>query len=180
MTHSMNILYVMSADLNNFKILGQVIKFAQRNRACLTLLDVIGSLPAPSRMLITSVPTSELRNSVVRNRLEQLQDLIIRCGSDCVEMQARVLFGNRAKEIAGETAHDDYDLVIKNPEKGRTDRYLLRNCDCPVWLLKADDFDAAGQILSSRNPQLTTREAVLARDSNSHFDWYSRAQALFR
>ncbi len=186
MTHTMNILYVMSADLNNFKILGQVIKFAQHNQASLTLLDVIDSLPASSRMLITSVPAGELRNSVVRDRLQQLEDLISRLGSDAVEMRPRVLFGNHAKEIARETAQGGYDLMIRRADEGRTDRYLLRNSDCPVWLLKASDFDAAGQILPSRSPLFMTKkerrvvDSGLARNTKPQINWFSRAQALFR
>ena len=142
-----NMLYVMSADPNNLRILGQVIRFAQEHHARLTLLDVIDSLPRASRMLITSVPTSNLRNGIVRNRLEQLEMLVSRIGSGAVELRARVLFGHRAKQIVHETKDGGYDLVIKSPERGGTDRYLLKHSECPVWLLQPDDYDAAGQCL---------------------------------
>lgn len=186
MTHSMNILYVMRADLNNIKILGQVIKFAQQHQASLTLLDVIESLPASSRMLVTSVPAGELRDSVVRDRLAQLEELILRIGSGTDELRPCVLFGNHAKTIAREAEQGGYDLVIKSPEEGRTDRHLLQNCDCPVWLLTPDNYDSAGQIISSHSPLFTSKEEKLAVDSRlayetkSHVNWVSRAQDLFR
>ena len=44
MTLSTNMLYVMSRDLNNIRILGQVVKFAQEHAASLTVLDVIDSV----------------------------------------------------------------------------------------------------------------------------------------
>ena len=147
-----NMLYVMSPDPDNIRVLGQVIKFAGECHARLTLFDVIDSLPRTSRMLVTSVPIDNLRNGIVRNRLEQLEMLVSRMESGTVELRARVLFGHRAKQIMHEAKDSGYDLVIKSPERGRTDRFILKHCACPVWLLQPDDYDAAGQLQATHSP----------------------------
>ena len=150
---SANILYVMSEGPDNIKVLGQLIKLAKQHHARLTLLDVIDSLPPSRRMLITSVPPGELRNIVVENRLEQLETLVSRIGSDGVELRSHVRFGGHAKEIVRAAAEGGYDLVIKSPEKGGVDRYLMRRCHCPVWLLTPEEYDASGQLIPTRFPE---------------------------
>lgn len=165
MMSSMGILYVMNGDLNNMKIFGQVINFAKQNLADLTLLDVIDSLPRSSRMLITSVPTADLRDSIVHERLDQLEALVSRIGSGSGDLRSRVLFGNHAKEIAHEAAEGGYDLVIKSAEKGPTDKYLLRKCSCPVWLLEPDDYDVYGQIAATHCPQLSMQGKKATSDA---------------
>ena len=155
MAPSLHILYVLSEDQNNLKTLGQVIEFARKHHAKLTLLDVIDSLPSSKRMLITSVPTGELKNRVVRDRLAQLMDLSSRFGADSYELRPRVLFGNPVKEVAHEASTGGYHLVIKISNKDRTDKRLLNNCSCPVWILKPDDYDDCGQLIASRFPRVT-------------------------
>ena len=183
---SKKILYVMNADPDNIKVLGQVIKFAGERRASVTVLDVIDSLPPTSRMLITSVPAGDLRDSLVRSRLDQLETLIARLGSDAVELRPRVLFGKHAKQIVSEANDGGYDLVIKSPESGGADRYLLKHCHCPVWLLLPGDYDAAGQLLPSHGPELAVANDTLPprfsppTGSGHRTGWFSRAQALFR
>ena len=186
MALSTNMLYVMSRDLNNIKILGQLIKFAKEHAASLTLLDVIESLPRSSRMLITAVPTVDLRDNAVQNRLDELEALIDKFRSDSVALQPRVLFGSQARKIAREAADGGYDLVIKNPGRARTDRYLQRNSSCPVWLLGPDDYDAAGQLVAARCPLRRERDHNAAMQyritstGKPRASWFSRAQALFR
>ena len=186
MTGSTNILYVMSSDQDNIKVLGQLIDLAKEQHAKLTLLDVIGSLPPSSRMLITSIPTGDLRNMVVENRLEQLESLVSRIGSDGIELQPHVLFGNHSKEIARAAADGRYDLVIKHPEKGNADRNLMRRCHCPVWLLTPSQYDAAGQLIRTRffEPDMNQGKSPVTFSippgSKHREGWFSRAQALFR
>ena len=179
-------LYVMSRDLNNIKILGQVIKFAKEHTASLTVLDVIDSLPRASRMLITAVPTADLRDNLVSTRLDEIEALVSRIGSDAIALQPRVRFGDRATEIVRAAADGAYDLVIKNPGRRRTDRNLLRNCSCPVWLLEPDNYDAAGQLITSRCPLWKTADSTAAVQyritpaPKLRASWFARAPTLFR
>ena len=186
MMRSTSILYVMSGGLHNIKTIGQVMMFANIHQASLTLLEVIDSLPPSTRMLITAEFTADLRDRLVRNRLGQLEALVSRIRQDSGELRSRVRFGSHAKEIEREAAEGGYDLVIKKSQQGRTDKHLLRNCNCPVWLLKPDDYDASGLLLASRAPQFALKEKKLAVEPSlatgveTHASWFSRAQELFR
>ena len=173
-------LYVMSADPNNIKVLGQLMKLSRECLATLTLLDVIDSLPRTSRMLVTSVPTGDLKDSLVNSRRQQLETLVSRIGSASVELLPRVRFGNRAKQIVCEAKAGDYDLVIKSPENGSRDRYLLKNCPCPVWLLKPDDYDEVGQLLTSHCPQLAGDDGVPPKQFNPAAGSAHRADPIAR
>jgi hypothetical protein len=73
--------------------------------------------PRAGRMLVTALTTGELKARVVARRRQQLQELISTITPDGVDLQARVRFGSRAKEIAREAAEGDHDLVIKHPEQ---------------------------------------------------------------
>ena len=185
MMGSTNILYVMNGDQDNIKVLGQLVDLAKEHHARLTLLDVIDSLPPSSRMLITSISTGDLRNMVVENRLEQLETLVSRIGSDGIELRAHVLFGNHSKEIARAAAEGRYDLVIKRPENVSADRYLMRRCHCPVWLLTPDQYDAAGQLIRTRlsEPGIAQGKSPVTfsipTGAKHREGWFSRAQALF-
>ncbi len=149
---SANVLYVVSEGPDNIKVLGQLIRLAKQRHASLTLLDVIDSLPPSRRMLVTSIPPGDLKNIVVEDRLEQLETLVSRMGSDGAELRSQVRFGGQGKEIVRAAAEGGYDLVIKSPEKGGVDRYLMRHCHCPVWLLTPEEYDASGQLIPTRFP----------------------------
>lgn len=153
-----NILYIINKDLCDMKVLDQVKILANEHQATLTLLDVIESLPRSDRMSITYMPTREIRNRVVANRLNQLEELISMVGQDNDDLRPRVLFGKRSREITREAAEGGYDLVIKTPEKGRTDKYLMHNCTCPLWVLKPGDYEANGQICTSLARHFTAKE----------------------
>jgi hypothetical protein len=145
MAHSANLLYVMGDCTGDMGDLENALEIAKKSQSSVRVLCVMESLPRLDRMLITALPTGELRNRVVSRRLRQLEELIAMIRPDGVDLQARVRFGNRAKETVREAAEFDCDLVIKRPEKGRTDRYLARHCNCPVQLLESQGLSASGQ-----------------------------------
>lgn len=160
MTVLKNILYVMSSGLDNIRILGQVVRFAEERAASLTVVDVIDALPRSSRMLVTAVPTTDLRDQVVRARLDELEQLVSRLGTGSLVLRPLALFGNPAREIVREAADGSYDLVIKSHGKIGTDRFLRRNCSCPVWVLQPGDYDDAGQLVATGCPAAGRANAV--------------------
>ena len=148
-----NILYIMDSEMSGMQALEHVMLLARDHRANVTLLDVIEKLPSSTRMLVTAMPTGDLKNNVIRKQSRQLEELasMLECGP--VELRTRVLFGNPAKEIVREATDGGYDLVIKRPGRSRTDNYLLRNCRCPVLLLKPEDCQTYDEALASLNRQ---------------------------
>lgn len=144
---SASILYVMGSHSSDIKSLEQAIVLAKESQASVTVLDIVEALPRSTRMLITAVPSGELKNTVVAKRLRQIGELVSMIKPESIDLHVRVQFGNRAKEIVREAAAGRYDIVIKHPEKGRTDKYLSRHCTCLLKLLKADGSLVSGESL---------------------------------
>lgn len=94
--------------------------------------------------MITSVPLNELRDKTVRKRHAHLEALVSMIGQGSCKLRAHTAFGNRAKEIVTEATQGNYDLVIKRCEKGPTDKQVAKNCNCPVWVLRPDDYMESG------------------------------------
>ena len=169
MPHTARLLFVMNNVPGDMKNLKQALDLATESKSVVRALYVMESLPRADRMLVTALTTGELKARVVARRRQQLQELISTITPDGVDLQARVRFGSRAKEIAREAAEGDYDLVIKHPEQGRTDPYLSRYCSCPVQLL-----NASGSLMPGSSParpgllqRLLDRRAGSVADSRS-------------
>ena len=157
MRHNAKVLYVMDGDFSEFETLKQVLDLAEEYQCELTLFDIVQNISRPARFLITSVPINDLRDRALRKRLGQLEALISMIKRRSCKLKARTSFGNRAKEIVTEATTGNYDLVIKRCEIGSTDKRALRNCQCPVWVLKPEDYTESGQIIVSKLPQIASR-----------------------
>ena len=161
MKQSANILFVMGGKPGDTSCLKQAIVIARESNSSLTVLDVMESLPRSARMLVTAVPPGELKDSILAKRQDQLEELLTMIKPDAVDMRVRVRFGNRAKQIASEAAGGRHDVVVKCPEKGRTDRYLSSHCICPVQLLKSDGSLVSGQSLRSLGSLRAVRDKLV-------------------
>ena len=145
-----NILYVMGSDQGDIRDLKQALVLAEESQATVTVLDTIEALPRSARMLVTSVPTDEIRKTVLAQRLDMLEGLLATLRPDAVDIRIRVRFGKRAREIVSEAAEHAYDVLIKYPDKGGTDRQLYKRCNCPLQLLNHEDYMTPGRNLMSR------------------------------
>jgi nucleotide-binding universal stress UspA family protein len=148
MPHIARLLFVMDDVPGDMKNLKQALDIEKERESVVRVLCVMESLPRADRMLVTALTTGELKERVVARRRQQLQELISTITPKGVDLQVKVRFGSRAKEIVREAAEGDYDLVIKHPEHGRTDPYLSRHCSCPVQLL-----NASGSLTHGSNPK---------------------------
>ena len=146
------VLYVMDDDLEGMETLRRVLVMAEEFAWHLTLFNVIESTGSSARMLVTFVSPGELKARIVAKREVQLEALISMIAHDACQLSARVAFGSRAKEIAREFANDCYDLLIKCGENNSIDKFLLKNCDQPVWLLSSDDINRSEESLLDRAP----------------------------
>ena len=164
MKQSANILFVMGGKPGDTSCLRQAIVIAKESNSSLTVLDVMESLPRSARMLVTAMPAGELRNSVLSKRQDQLEELLSMIKPDAVDMRVRVRFGNRAREVAREAADGGHDVVVKCAERGRTDRYLSNNCNCPVQLLKSDGSLVSGESLRSLGSLRAVKDKLVRGD----------------
>lgn len=164
MRYNAKVLYVMDGNFSEFETLKQVLDLAEEYQMELTLFDIVQTIARPARLMITSMPLSDLRDRALRNRLGHIEALISMIKRRSCKLRARTSFGNRAKEIVTEATKGNYDLVIKHCEKGSTDKRMLRNCQCPVWVLKPEDYTESGQIIVSKLPQIASRnDSQIAR-----------------
>ena len=148
-----SILYIMDDEMSGMKALEYVMLLARDHRAKVTLLDVIEKLPSSTRMLVTAMSPGDLRDIAIHKKSHQLEELASRMDCGSCKLRTQVLFGNPVKEIVSAATDGGYDLVIKRPGKNRTDNYLLRNCKCPVLLLKPEDCQTYDEALVSLNYQ---------------------------
>lgn len=142
----------MDNDLEGMEALRQVLMMAREHRWQLTLFGVIESIASSARMLVTCVSTSKLKSRAVANRQAQLEALISMIANGSSQLRARVAFGNRSEEIVREFASGPYDLLIKRSENNSSDKFLLKNCGRPVWLLTPDDIAKSNKQLIGDAP----------------------------
>ena len=160
MKYFKNILLVMDGDLSNMLALKQAIMMAENNHAKLTLLSVVESLPKSARMLITAFTPNEIKNKIIRERLDQLDALTSLIRQDDVTLQTRVLYGDRSREIAREAAENGHDLVIDISGKGVKNNRLIRNCDCQVMFMKPEDYRTSDRFQAALSTQYSVKKVT--------------------
>lgn len=157
----MKILYVLDDDPSGLHTLEHVVTEARQCLADLVLLDVIDTRPGGDTQLSKPQP-SQQKNSLLRERLARLESFVLMNGCDAEALRARVLFGERTHEIARTAAEGGFDLVIKHPEPGTTDRLLTQHCPCPVLLCAAPAQLTADTILDALSPPLPRQDKAVA------------------
>ncbi|GAA6183367.1 MULTISPECIES: universal stress protein [Alteromonadaceae] len=139
-----NFLYVMSNHMNEpSPALMRTVSLAKNNQADLTLLYVLPKLSLPKS---TGIDKHKLEENILNSELENLQQLIASLDNE-VNAKAQVRVGKRYLESIRAVLSQKYDLVVKEADKvswldrliGSDDMQLLRNCPCPVWLMKKDE-----------------------------------------
>ena len=84
MKQSANILFVMDGKPGDTGCLKQAIVIARESNSSLTVLDVMESLPRSARMLVTAMPSGELKDSILAKRQDQLKELLMMIKPDNV------------------------------------------------------------------------------------------------
>ena len=152
------ILFVADPAVESAAALKRAIALALENQASLTVVGVVRDVPRGARMAITAVTPTELMDSVVSERREQLKDMVKLAISEReLAISVNVLVGKAFLEIIREVIRDDHDLVIKSAERkpeairlfGSTDMHLMRKCPCPVWIIKPTDHAHYRSILAA-------------------------------
>jgi len=128
---------------------------AASNEAFLWVVDV---LPGRDRPWSTVGGHPESRQAVVTARLRELDLLVAPACRRGVAVRVKVLIGRPSAELIREVFRNEHDLVVLNAETedgwpgplfGRTDLHLLRECPCPVWLIRRDEDGPRGRILAA-------------------------------
>lgn len=156
-----NILIVVDSKTRSQVLLERGAALAQRNQACLTVMDVVTELPRTLSALILSESPEELQQYIIEKRSQELERLITPLRQKEIQVEVKVFSGTPFLEIIREVLRNGYDLVmimaegrggLKERLFGRTTTHLLRKCPCPVWVMKRNQPRYYRRILAAVDP----------------------------
>lgn len=149
-----NILFVNESVSGNKAAFAQAVTLAKNNQAKLTVLGVVNlpAMPTPTMYR----PQEELHDAILAAQWNELREL---CAGedDTPHCDLKVAAGREFLEVIREVLVENRDLVIKaigRPDGphalfGSTDMKLLRQCPCPLWLIKSTKIKGERQILAA-------------------------------
>jgi nucleotide-binding universal stress UspA family protein len=135
------ILVLAPPDEATPQVIARAAELAERNRARLTLFDVVPGLNGRRQRVIHGDTTIDLQELLVDTRRRELEELASRVMT--VETRVAVDVGVRFVSIIQRVIQFDHDLVIGAPDSSRegfglrgatTTLHLLRKCPAPVWV----------------------------------------------
>ncbi|QDT11891.1 universal stress protein [Planctomycetes bacterium K23_9] len=132
-------------------------ELALENKASLTLMDVVKSIPKALGMMTDVAKPEKLERLVAADRRRRLLELASEISDTGLELDVVVAIGDPATEITRQVLHEDHDLVVKTADGfapngrmfGSVAKSLMRICPCPVWLLKPEIHGAFDRVLAA-------------------------------
>ncbi|MEB8431056.1 universal stress protein [Cocleimonas sp. KMM 6892] len=136
--------------------LDKAITLAKKNGSKLTLFSV---LKEPLGLFRNETLAPQLLASAIEERREWLQGLMVKY--DDIDVTIHVIEGIRYLEIIRQVLREQHDLVITSTEEnkgirkrlfGTTSMNLMRQCPCPVWVVKRNQPQPYKRILAAVDP----------------------------
>lgn len=140
-----NILYVIEPTADQAPAVARAVSLAKKNQAKLAVMEVIPPVADDYYQVDTITPHMQALESLIapyQNRLK---------------IQIKVEVGTTFLEVIRAVLRDGHDLLIKAAENpdflkrlfGSDDMHLLRQCPCPVWLMKPSEKSNYASILAA-------------------------------
>lgn len=156
MTIFKSILCVVDIGEDCMVALDRAVTLAENNQASLTVVDVVDRVTAGIGMPKGGPISTDLQSAMEDSHAQELETLIDPYRQQ-IPIKTKVLSGTRFLEIIRQVLSEGHDLVIKVPEKlawldrmfGSDDMNLLRECPCPVWLVKPQAGKSYKRILAA-------------------------------
>ncbi len=131
---------------------------AHASQTTLTVCAVV-DIDATEQLTVANVvaPSALIEITVAQQR-RQLEETAQAIVGNAVAVEIKILVGKPFVEITRQVLRNNHDLVIKavEPESklrsrlfGNTDMNLLRNCPCPVWIVKGSGEQPMRRILAA-------------------------------
>lgn len=165
-----NILISVMGDAPDSAAVERGVRLARRIGARLTLLDVVDDPPWYARLVLPA--TERLLDEEVRARGERLEALAASVRGPSLEVDTEVLRGRPDIETVRRVLRARHDLVLKHAERGdhglfpSADMRLLRNCPCPVWLVRPEQRSRLfARVLAAVDPTLEVGDPEADRES---------------
>jgi len=156
-----NILLLYDARPEHELTRKRAVELARRNRARLTVVDVIEEDSWDSGEIYGSQPFRDLKQFVIKERQEELETAIEPVRQQGLDVRAKLLFGKPFLEIIRQVLRENHDLVIKAAQGegglqgmlfGTTAMHLMRKCPCPVWVVKKGGSERYSRIIAALDP----------------------------
>ena len=153
-----NILLIADFDVNQQMAVDRAVWLATQHEARLTVLTVVRELPLTEYLSPTAIRSVEVHSLMIDDRRDKADALADTVSQQRVEARSRIAIGAPFLEIIRQVLRDQHDLVIlaaegKNSVKdrlfGSTSMHLMRNCPCPVWVIKPASREKPMRILAA-------------------------------
>jgi nucleotide-binding universal stress UspA family protein len=138
--------------------LARAAELARRDGVALGLVAVVEPFPWYTRLLLPA--SEEIQGILTGDKGRRLELLATPLRSEGLQVTTAVLKGRASFETVREVLRGGYDLVVKEAEPGpgilfgSTDMHLLRDCPCPVWLVKPEHGDRPfSRVLAAVDPE---------------------------
>ena len=138
-----NILYITAPGMTCEPTLERAVALAENNLASLTVVDVL--MPVRRGMGgRDGIPDSASMQAAIKTERQRTLGALIEPYREGLDIQHDVLIGTGFLQVIQTVLRNQHDLVIKPAEDprflerifGSDDMQLLRQCPCPVWLMK--------------------------------------------
>jgi len=147
-----NILFIVDAEMQCRPAFERAMLLAENNQANLMVAAIVDELPGYYPQLING----EINKPIKDERLQQIDDMVASIQkSKKIKVITKLLVGKTFLAIIHEVLTQKMDLVIKTVDKetfmprlfGSSDMSILRECPCPVWLLKSSVHEPYKKLL---------------------------------
>ncbi|HSH29249.1 MAG TPA: universal stress protein [Thiohalobacter sp.] len=151
-----NILCVVDVNEKCTAAVERAVTLAVNNQARLTVIDVIDRVTVGIGMPDGGPFSVDLQAAMAADRAQALKALIDPY-RERIPINTKVRTGIRFLESIRQVLDEEHDLVIKVPETltwlgrlfGSDDMNLLRECPCPVWLVKPQAEESYRRVLAA-------------------------------
>jgi universal stress protein E len=137
----------------------RVVRLIREYGAKLAAVCVVEELPQDIRKLPAKISPEELYKKVISNSNAHLKDFVSPIEAAGIEISTDVLAGTPFIEVVRKVLRDRHDLLIIPAHEGlntaerkllhTTTIKLLRQCPCPVWVMRAKGADRYRRILAA-------------------------------
>jgi universal stress protein E len=146
----------------NQQTLDRAVGLALENEARLTVVDVVRELAGEKHLKAPGLKPLDLEALVKREFDEQLKQFVSSVKQqDGLRINTKVLVGHAFLEIIREVIRNKHDLVVMTAEGkdgfrerlfGSTSMHMMRECPCPVWVMKPTRRKRMERILAAVDP----------------------------
>ncbi len=160
-----NILFFADGVAEVGVALRRAMALADRNRARLTVVDVIAPVESPKK--VSTHLGRDLSDLLRERRLEALDALVEPFRLPDGLIYTEVFSGVAFVEVIRAVRRSGYDLLVKAARPpagfserlfGSTDMHLLRKCPCPVWIERPAATGSYANVLAAVDPLAPTGE----------------------